>query len=225
MEGAQGPGGGGVTPRSQRSPLYPILFMVALAAAFGAAVSAVAVATRERVEAGARARVRAHVLTAFGIPVPQDAAAIDALWGRQLEERDSSAGPYYAARDTAGAPLGYGFPFSGPGFWGPIRGVVAVTPDGGRILGLSFTSHQETPGLGGRISEEWFQAQFRDKTLAPAAGGGPLLQFVYRPAAAEREIEAITGATQTSSRLDQFLNEFLPGLRGHPAFTGAGGAG
>lgn len=209
---------------NKRSPLYPILFMAALAAVFGTAVSTVAVATKDRVQAGERARLRSHVLGAFQIPVPADAAAIDALWNQRVKEQQAPEGRYYAARDENGKPLGFGFPFTGPGFWGPISGVLAVRSDGERILGLSFTSHQETPGLGGRISEEWFRQQFRDRSLTPPADGGPILEFVYRKAEGAREVEAITGATQTSSRLDRFLNQFLPDLKRHPALT-AGGAG
>ncbi|MDF1554108.1 MAG: FMN-binding protein [Deferrisomatales bacterium] len=209
---------------NKRSPLYPILFMALLSAVFGTAVSTVAVVTKARVRAGEQARLRSQVLGAFQIPVPADAAAIDALWRQRVEERQAPGGPYYVARGKDGTPSGYGFPFTGPGFWGPIKGLLAVEPEGEHILGLSFTSHQETPGLGGRIAEEWFRAQFRGKTLVPPTDGGPILRFVYRKPEAEREVEAVTGATQTSSRLDRFLNQFLADLQRHPALTGAGGA-
>jgi len=209
---------------NRRSPLYSILFMTLLAAVFGVAVSSVAVATRERVRTGEQARLRGHVLGAFQIPVPEDAAAINALWNQRVEERQAPQGLYYVARDGSGKRLGFGFPFTGPGFWGPIHGLLAVDPSVKHILGLAFTDHQETPGLGGRISEAWFRDQFRGKPLTPPSDGGPLLRFVYRKPQAEREVEAITGATQTSSRLDRFLNQFLADLEQHPALTGAGGA-
>jgi Na+-transporting NADH:ubiquinone oxidoreductase subunit C len=208
---------------NKRSPLYSILFMALLAAVFGTAVSTVAVATRERVRAGEQARMRSHVLGAFQIPVPQDAVAIDALWHQRVEERQTPEGPYYVARGPDGKPLGLGFPFTGPGFWGPISGLLAVDSNGEHILGLAFTSHQETPGLGGRISEEWFRSQFRGKPLTPPADGGPILRFVYRRPQTDREVEAITGATQTSSRLDRFLNQFLSDLKRRPVLAGAGG--
>ena len=209
----------------KRSPLYPILFMALLAAGFGAAVSSVAVATKERVRAGERARLRSHVLAALDIPVPEDTAAINALWNSRVDEQQAGDEIYYVARNAEGAVTGYGFPFTGPGFWGPIHGVIAVPPGGDRILGLSFTSHQETPGLGGRISEEWFQLQFRGQPLDSPADGGPILRFVRRKPEAPREVESITGATQTSRRLDQFLNRFLVELRDHPALVGGGESG
>ncbi|RMG84930.1 MAG: FMN-binding protein, partial [Candidatus Dadabacteria bacterium] len=116
---------------------------------------------------------------------------------------------------------GYAFPFEGPGFWGPISGVVAVDPAGERILGISFVRHQETPGLGGRISEGWFRDQFRGKPLE--VRDGRVLEFVFRPPTGEREVEAITGATQTSTRLARFLNAFLARLPGRAVFRGGRG--
>ncbi len=219
VEGPAGQGGG-----VKDSALYPILFMVLLSAGYGAAVSSVAVATKDRVEAGERSRLRTHVLAAFGLEAPADPAAIDRLWGRAVEEKADAQGPYYLGRGADGQLLGYGFPFTGPGFWGPISGVVAVDPRGERIVGVSFTKHQETPGLGGRISEPWFQGQFRGKPIEPPAAGGDPLRFVYRRPEAPREVEAITGATQTSSRLEKFLNPFLVGLRDRPALRAGGGA-
>ncbi|MBE0618532.1 MAG: FMN-binding protein, partial [Proteobacteria bacterium] len=92
------------------------------------------------------------------------------------------------------------------------------------ILGLSFTKHQETPGLGGRITEPWFRDQFQGKPVRPPPEGGPPLQFVYRQPRSPREVEAITGATQTSTRLGVFLNGFLRSLPERPPFQ-KGGAG
>jgi len=204
------------------SPFYPILFMVAISAIYGAAVSAVAVATRARVEAGERARYRSYVLSTFDMEAPEDPQAVDRLWNERIEERSDARGPYFAARGQQGQLLGYAFPFSGPGFWGPIRGVLAVDPAGKKILGIAFTQHQETPGLGGRITEPWFRDQFRGKPLEPPPGGGPPLDFVFRKPQTPREVEAITGATQTSTRLEKFLDPFLRELAGRSVFREGG---
>ncbi len=200
------------------SPLYPILFMVVLAAGFGAVVSSVALVTRARVEAGERAQFRQHVLSAFHVEAPEEPDALAELWNRRVEERSSPQGSYYAVAAEDGALLGYGLPFTGPGFWGPISGILAVKPGGEEILGISFTKHQETPGLGGRITEAWFRDQFQGKPVVPPSGGGPPLVFVYREPRGVREVEAITGATQTSIRLDTFLNRFLRSLPERPPF-------
>ncbi|GAB4270321.1 MAG: hypothetical protein Kow0092_24620 [Deferrisomatales bacterium] len=206
------------------SPLYPVLYMVVLAAVFGAAVSAVAVATRSRVEAGERARFRSHVLYALGVEAPEDPEALAGVWTRTVEARRDGDGPYFVARAADGSVRGYAFLFRGQGFWGPIEGVLAVDPAGERVLGLSFTAHQETPGLGGRIAEDWFREQFRGKPVRAPGPGAPVLRFVFRKPAGEREVEAITGATQTSRRLARFLNDFLTRLPGRAPLA-RGGAG
>ena len=203
------------------SALYPVVFMVLLSAVYGAAVSSVAVATRGRVEAGERSRLRAHVLKAFGLPAPEAPEAIDRVWTSSIQETSGPRGVYYVARRGGGEILGFGFPFTGPGFWGPISGVVAVDPEARRILGLSFTRHGETPGLGGRISEPWFYGQFRGKSLEHP-GRASILRFVYRKPEAADEVEAITGATQTSSRLEKFLNPFLEEIRKAPPLRSGG---
>ena len=50
----------------------------------------------------------------------------------------------------------------GPGLWGSIEGYVAISKDYSTILGLTFITQSETPGLGGRIGEEEYLSQFRD---------------------------------------------------------------
>jgi Na+-transporting NADH:ubiquinone oxidoreductase subunit C len=190
--------------------------MLILAAAFGAVVSSVAVATRSRVEAGERARFRGHVLSACGIDAPTDPEALRDVWQRLVEQQGAEPEVFYAVRNPDGSSRGYAFPFQGAGFWGPIRGVVAVDPLGKEILGISFPSHQETPGLGGRITEKWFRDQFRGKPVSAPPGEAAVLKLVPRTPRGPREVEAITGATETSTRLSRFLNEFLEGLRDRP---------
>jgi len=90
------------------------------------------------------------------------------------------------------------------GFWGPIEGIVSVTPEDRRLHGIGIFSHSETPGLGARMTEPEFRKQFFSGEMevpAPADEGEP----------SERVgIDAITGATRTSESIVKFLNESLP---------------
>ncbi|PLX41239.1 MAG: hypothetical protein C0608_06460 [Deltaproteobacteria bacterium] len=201
-----------------KSPLYSILFIALLAVFFGGAVSGVEQYTREKVEQGRVAAQRSRVLEALGIKAPESPQALAELWGARVSEKSGPSGEYYSASDVEGALKGYAFPFTAPGFWGPVRGVVAVAPDGNTLLGLSIISHQETPGLGGRISEKWFTEQFRGKRI-DSSKSAPL-SFVYREPVAANEVEAVTGATQTSSRFAGFINPFLADLSKRGVFAG-----
>ena len=57
--------------------------------------------------------------------------------------------------------------FRGSGLWGTITGVIALSSDLERIAGFEIISHNETPGLGGRIDEEWFKDQFAWEKISP----------------------------------------------------------
>jgi Na+-transporting NADH:ubiquinone oxidoreductase subunit C len=83
-----------------------------------------------------------------------------------------------------------------------MSGYAAVDDSGSVLLGMDLPTHSETPGLGGRISEPWFKEQFRNLPLTEA-GTDP---FVFKPAPGGN-IDAITGATQTSEAVRKLLTE------------------
>lgn len=96
------------------------------------------------------------------------------------------------------------FGFSGPGLWGPISGIIAIENDLKTIKGLKIFQQQETPGLGGRIAESDFLSQFKGKVILPAIK-------ILPPGKAEKdnEIDAITGATETSRAFESLLNRSI----------------
>ena len=53
---------------------------------------------------------------------------------------------------------------SGKGFNGPIGVMVGIMPDG-KLTGISIMSHSDTPGIGSRVTEPVFTAQFKNKTV------------------------------------------------------------
>jgi Na+-transporting NADH:ubiquinone oxidoreductase subunit C len=88
--------------------------------------------------------------------------------------------------------------------------MVGISPDAARVIGIAFTRHAETPGLGGRITESWFTDQFKDLSLHPVEGDQNI--FYLKPegtAQASNELDAITGATNTSAAVETFLNREL----------------
>ncbi len=92
--------------------------------------------------------------------------------------------------------------------WGRMVLLVAYDLARGEVLGLDVMEHHETPGLGGRIGEERFLAQFRG-LRAPAGvragkGGGP---------SGEGEFEGITGATRSSRTVEQIVNSAISRIR------------
>lgn len=96
--------------------------------------------------------------------------------------------------ELQGESPAYALPFEGAGLWGTIYGYLAVDSNLEHILGITFTDQNETPGLGGRIDEEEFRDQFRGVELKPLSYGS--------------ELQAITGATQTSGSVLRIINNF-----------------
>ncbi|MEA2015741.1 MAG: RnfABCDGE type electron transport complex subunit G [Actinomycetota bacterium] len=92
---------------------------------------------------------------------------------------------YVIYRD--GEKEGYAFKTSGSGYSGEIDILVGLDTSF-KIKGISILSQTETPGLGARIAEDSFTAQFKGIALSEVAlkseGGG---------------VDAITGATISSS--------------------------
>lgn len=176
-------------------------FMFALSLVLITSVSALHLATAERVGRNADLFLQRAVLAVAGVPVPEAPAAVAELY-RNTVSTNAAGGPacFYVRTLGTGALQAIVFRSQARGLWGAIHAVVGIEPATRTFLEIRFLEHNETPGLGARIEEPWF--------LQQAAGkGGP---FVLKPegtrSAEPTEIDAITGATITSSAVRDLLN-------------------
>lgn len=112
----------------------------------------------------------------------------------------------YSARSAAGNR--YAGTFSGPALWGQVE--IALGFDAGveKLLGFSVISQNETPGLGGRITEPWFGLQFKDQSI-------PADRLTFNPVTSGKQgnvekmdarVDGITGATRTSEGVVALVN-------------------
>jgi Na+-transporting NADH:ubiquinone oxidoreductase subunit C len=97
--------------------------------------------------------------------------------------------------------------FTGQGLWGTIQGALSVNEDVTVISGLDIISHSETPGLGGRIEEEWFLRQFKNEKISNGRISFTKGEGNYTPD--DSNIDAVTGATRTSDALEEMVNDTL----------------
>ena len=95
--------------------------------------------------------------------------------------------------------VGYCLKVTGSGYSGYMRIMAGIDPDG-VIRGVSVLEHQETPGLGSRITEvrpgetePWFLKQFRGKSA--------------KTVAVKKNIDAITGATISSKAVTDAVRD------------------
>ncbi len=181
---------------------------------FTSVVSAVKLFNEKRIETNQRVKLQRIILQVLGMPAgnkwASDMDVVRTFETRvkkiQVKEKD-----VYVGYEQDGKTIrGYAFPVGGPGFWGPIYGMVAVDPRASKILGIAFYRHSETPGLGARMTEDWFTKQFVGLPLYPIEGDKKI--FYLRSTGAKKgpnEMDAITGATGTSRGIEAFLNEDL----------------
>jgi Na+-translocating ferredoxin:NAD+ oxidoreductase RnfG subunit len=70
------------------------------------------------------------------------------------------------------------------------------------LKGIEVLDHSETPGLGGRMTEDIFKKQFVGMKLKPQ-----IKMVKERKATGDNEFDAITGATNTSRGIEEFIND------------------
>lgn len=187
----------------KKSFSFPIIFMVVITALFTFVLAFLNHSTAERIAFNQETELRKKILYVFDIPVkldnPED---IEKVFSENISEEKVDDDIIYTVKKD-GEIAGYAFPVRGSGLWGSIVGYVGITSDFSQIIGLDFISHSETPGLGGRISEEYFKEQFRDLNIQNVEDGN---YIIYRPAPGGN-VDAIAGATLTSKSVSKFLNE------------------
>lgn len=99
-------------------------------------------------------------------------------------------------------------PVTGQGYGGRIDAILALSGDMNTIAGIAVTGQSETPGLGGRIEEQTWQAGFSGKEIRDTTGE---IRFAVSrgPATTEFEVDGITGATRTSNAVTRMIRFWL----------------
>ena len=176
--------------------IYTVAFMLAVTIVTVSAVSGLHLATNDIVRRNADLfRCRA-VLRAAQIAIPSSPAEVAATYERLVKPVPGIPDCYTVGPEMRKCV----FLRTGPGLWGDITAAVCFDTETESIVGVTFTEHNETPGLGGRIEEKWFQQQFIGKrtplTLLPEG----------TESESRNEVDAITGATITSSAVRDIVN-------------------
>ncbi len=194
--------------------LREIVFIFLVGFCFAGLTAAVNYALESRVSLNEKTRNTRYLLEVLGIEAPAAAGPelIVDLEKTRISASRIKGNTVYRSYDEKGHPTGYAFHFSGKGFWGNISGLMALENDLDTIKGIVFTSHNETPGLGARIDEDWFQRQFRRIMLSGRPENGKFITIRSGESGKKNTVDAITGATMTSSLLEKLLNEDIQGI-------------
>ncbi len=202
---------------------YPVLYMFVVTAFFSSILIGLARFSRDRVEANQRLSVEKAVLEALPIELPPEASSLELhqMFLERVTGPSAPSGDAYVLME-GDKVIAYAVPLEGKGYWDTIRGFIGIASDVNTVTGISFYEQNETPGLGAEIAQPPFRAQFVGKRIAE--GNRPLGLLPVGSALEESEVHAITGATQTSTRVERIINEDLVGWRSGLRSSGDSGS-
>lgn len=128
----------------------------------------------------------------------------------KYEKKEINNTIIYIGKSKTDEKLGYSWLIKGNGFQGAIVMVIGISSNLEKIVGIQILEQVETPGLGAKIAENWFQDQFKNLSIPNL-----VLEKNVTPEQTEK-IAAITGATISSQSvvtlIKQSLSEILPTL-------------
>ncbi len=170
-----------------------VVLIIIVAGISAGLLTTINMCTKDRIALNKEVKLKKSVLNVFDIPYEKE-GIID-IFNKRVEIDEIKGSIFYRYYDK-GKASGVAFEIKGAGFWGPIVALVALAPDLETIKGIEILRQEETPGLGGRITEDEFKNQFKGKAVEP-----------------EISIDGITGATMTSKAFKKIINENVKSFR------------
>ncbi|WP_459129433.1 FMN-binding protein [Guggenheimella bovis] len=185
--------------KKKHSTLYTALFMLLVTVITVGSLAALTILTKDAVTANETKEVKLAILKAAGMdPTEKESEEkFDSL----AKLVKNSPRPLYKVQTDKGEVLV--FEYTGNALWGSVTGYLGIDPSLKTLKGLAITKNAETPGLGGRITERWFQKQFEGIEVKEGAF------ITYRPNPGGN-VDAITGATLTSNSIKDIILKEVP---------------
>ena len=191
-----------------KDSMYTLLYATILGGTCALVLTAAAQWTEPYRRRNEEAEKNRHILGVLSVPFEEEATAEELVTIFKANVRSGELGGLttyeYLADGPSGKPRAIAVPFTGQGLWGPIKGLLALEPDLETICGITFYEQEETPGLGGEITSDWFRKRFIEKRIH--AAGAPGIRIVRSGASGVNEIDGITGATMTCNKVQAMLN-------------------
>ena len=189
-------------PSKLKERAWTVVFMLIASFVFTSAVTLTFLSTKGFIAENEKLFLQKAVLRAASLNAPEKKKELVASFNKYVKEILNPDGTvrFFQVYDEKKRPVGCVIPYTGKGLWGTISAVIGFEIDCKTLTGVDFTSHNETPGLGGRISEPWFGEQFKGKY-------GPFKMMPEKTRSNKPgEFDAITGATITSKAVLDMMN-------------------
>lgn len=129
---------------------------------------------------------------------------------RQIAVKKPDRTAYYSVYETelAGKRAGWVVKAKGQGYADSIELLIGLDADARNVTGLYILGQKETPGLGNKIVTPKWREQFQGKSaLSP-------IKVIKAGATGPNEIDAVTGATISSTSVCRIINTALADLKG-----------
>lgn len=180
--------------KKKKSMVYPTIFMFILAAILTFLLALLNEKTKPLVAKNNEIALKEKILYVFSIENDGTEEDILSKFDENVKESDKKYNdePVYVLEED-GKVKAYAISAKGPGLWGAIESYIALNENMDEILGIDFIKQAETPGLGGRIEEDFYKEQYRNIPIDNI----------------NEEVDYISGATNTSSLVEKLVNEDL----------------
>lgn len=189
--------------------IWTVVFLVIVVCASTAMLNVMYANTKPLVERNERIKLEQNILDVFDIPYNQNEVEKEFKDHVTIEEINGMK--IYRSADSIA------FEITGSGFWDKISILLALEYDMETIKAIRILKNNETPGLGSRINEKWFLDQFAGKSVMPEIkiishkkiDGHNKTDSTTSATYSNRsknEVDAITGATETSKALEKLIN-------------------
>jgi len=149
---------------------YPVVFMIIITIIFIGILATFYQLSFAKVQKYRETQLKKMVMSVFELPTQN----IEIDFAKYITIFETEDLMYYESR-TDSILLGYCFPISGSGLWGTIHALLAVTPDFKKVMNIEIVDQNETPGLGGRITENWI-----NQITGATASSKALVDMIYQ---------------------------------------------
>ncbi|MBO7409193.1 MAG: NADH:ubiquinone reductase (Na(+)-transporting) subunit C [Paludibacteraceae bacterium] len=188
--------------------VYTIVYAAILVVIVAVLLAVISQVLSPRQAANKRLDTQKQILTALNVDYSNADPA--ALYGEIVNETEVDGKALFVA--TIDGATKYVLPLKGQGLWGGIWGYIALDDDKNTVYGINFGHESETPGLGGEIVTEYFRSRFFGKHIKDAEGrvqSIAVLKAGKKDEAGREQVDAISGATITSTGVDEMLVKSL----------------
>lgn len=189
--------------KNEAGLVYTVLFTFVVCFVFVFVLSLTNLATADIVRENDLVKQQGAILRAMGVAIESDDQILSEF--QQIEQEQRGEFTIYSGM-VNGSEI-HAKEFQGPGLWGTITGAIGINLADKTVSGLEIISHNETPGLGARIDQEWFKSQLVGEQIIDNQ-----IRMTSRDGTGDTdsengEIDGVSGATRTSESITKIIND------------------